>query len=283
MEQTYIKSNLHTHSLFCDGIHSLSENAENALKKGFRVLGFSSHSVYPFWTECNMKCENFSLYCDEIRRLQKELSGQLVIRLGFEADYIPGITVPRFDTYSEFAPEYLIGSVHFVFHRDGIIAVDHSPQMFRTALENRYGGNIRAFVCDYFAAEREMLEHGDFSILGHPDLIRKFNEKNHFFDENEAWYKREIESTASAVARSGVAVEINTGAISRGYMTDAYPSDYFLALLHEHNVPIVINSDAHSAEQLDCAFELALSKAKKAGFTEIVYDVSASGFLFCKI
>ena len=65
--------------------------------------------------------------------------------------------------------------------------------------------------------------------------------------------------------------EINTGAIARGAMDDTYPSQQFLELLHNYGVPICINSDAHTTDGLDCAFDRAAALAKKTGYTELVY------------
>ena len=73
MSEKYIKSNLHTHSTFCDGKSTLEENVLAAIQKGMKVLGFTSHSMYPFHTESNMKPENFAAYCEEIHRLQKKI------------------------------------------------------------------------------------------------------------------------------------------------------------------------------------------------------------------
>ena len=36
--------NLHTHSTFCDGIHTPEQMVQFALQKGFTSLGFSGHS-----------------------------------------------------------------------------------------------------------------------------------------------------------------------------------------------------------------------------------------------
>ena len=54
-------------------------------------------------------------------------------------------------------------------------------------------------------------------------------------------------------------------------MDDTYPSQYFLELLHEKGVPICINSDAHTTDGLDCAFDRAAEKARRAGYKELVY------------
>ena len=48
---------------------------------------------------------------------------------------------------------------------------------------------------------------------------------------------------------------MNTGAISRGWMDDAYPSAEFRAMLRERGVRFVLSSDAHAAEAIDCAFD----------------------------
>ena len=278
-----IKSNLHTHSTFCDGKNTLEENVLAAIQKEIKVLGFTSHSMYPFWTETYMQPGDFHSYCAEIRRLQEKYASEITIRLGFEADFIPGVSVPALQNYSEFAPDFLIGSVHFIFERDGCFAVDNAVETWVGGIKKYFNGNEREAIGEYFALQKEMLERGDFQILGHPDLIRKFNEKFPYFDENFDWYKSLLKDMAKAVSKSGRATEINSGAISRGWLKKPYPSEYFLTLLHENHVPIAITADAHSAVHLDCNFENALKLAKKIGYTEIIYDIDRAGYKFCNI
>ena len=45
MAVPYIKTNFHTHSIFCDGKSTLEENVLSAIEKEIKILGFSSHSV----------------------------------------------------------------------------------------------------------------------------------------------------------------------------------------------------------------------------------------------
>lgn len=283
MSEEYIKSNLHTHSTFCDGKSTLEENVIEAIKKGIKVLGFTSHSMYPFWTESNMNPEDFKGYCRKIQHLKMKYENEIKIRLGFEADFIPGITFPCHKNYAEFAPDYLIGSLHFIYQRDGVFGVDNTPEIWAEGAKKFYGGDMKAVIGDYFALQKEMLEKFDFEILGHPDLVRKFNEKFPSFDENAEWYKAFLSEMAKAIAKAGKATEINTGAISRGWLTKPYPSEYFLEKLHEAGVPIAITADAHAAQNLDCAFDEARALAKKAGYTEIIYDIDKTGFKFCKL
>lgn len=288
-----MKTNFHTHSTFCDGKDSPEENAIAAVQKGFDTLGFSSHAELPFSDDWHLKVERFSEYEEEINRLKEKFSGKLNIRLGFEADFIPGITEPTYETYGKFKPDFLIGSVHFVYNGKGIFEADGNAESIHDAIEKFYGGNAKEAVIRYFEEEREMIEHsrtnGMFQIIGHADLIRKSNRKSNllgkgmdFFDENESWYKEQIRLTADKIAGAGIVAEINTGAIARNNMKTPYPSEEFLALLKERNVPITINSDAHSKEALDYAFEKAVALAKKTGYNEAVSDIIAGKLTFTK-
>ena len=285
------KANFHTHSSFCDGKNTAEEMVLAAIEKGFDVLGFSSHCFHPlnpeFYTKedslWHIPSENIISYSQEIRRLKEKYAGQIQIFLGFEADYFDspaiGTAIPDKAKYSEFSPDYLIGAVHFLTNPKGFFTVDHKPDIVKESLQRFYSkpdGTIdgKQAVCDYFAAEREMLLKGNFDIIAHPDLIRIRNTVLHFFDEEESWYKEEIKATARVIANSGVIAEINTGAIARGNMDDTYPSQQFLEYLYNYGAPVCINSDAHTTNNLDCAFDRAAEKARRAGYKELVYPHS---------
>jgi histidinol-phosphatase (PHP family) len=68
-----------------------------------------------------------------------------------------------------------------------------------------------------------------------------------------------------------VIVEINTGGIARGAIDDVYPSRDFLSALNARGAPVMINSDAHSADGLDHSFERARLCAKNSGYAETTY------------
>lgn len=273
------KANFHTHTTFCDGRSSAEEMVQSAIAKGFDLLGFSSHCMYPFSSSWHIPVNNVEAYCAEIRRLKEACKDKIEIRLGFEADYIPDITCPDKNAdYRDFQPDFLIGSVHYIVKEGGNFTVDDSADTVRANIAKFYTRNgdwstldSRSYVHDYFEAERLMLEKGNFDIIGHPDLIRMRNCRLGIFNENDSFYKEEVKLTADAIARAGVIAEINTGAIARGNMDALYPSDYFLGLLFERGVPVCINSDAHDAINLDAAFDRAAETAKKTGYKELSY------------
>lgn len=266
-----LKTNYHTHTSFCDGKGSPEEIAEAAIEKGFDILGFSSHCMYPFAGTWHIPTKDFNTYIEAVNSAKEKFSGKLKILLGFEADYIPLISKPDFDRYKKLAPDFLIGSVHYVFSEKGRLCVDYNASLLKEKIDTLYNGNSKKVVCEYFSLEREMLSKGNFSIIGHADLVRKNNNALKMFNENDFWYRREIKATADAIKKSSVIVEVNTGAIARGYMDGVYPSDEFLALLNERNVPVTLSSDSHSKENLDFAFDKALSAVQKAGYNELAY------------
>ncbi|MCR4630866.1 MAG: histidinol-phosphatase [Treponema sp.] len=283
-----MKINMHTHTVWCDGKNSAEEMVLAAIQKGFNVLGFSGHCIHPLNPDFykpvddvwHIPTANIKAYTEEIRRLKEKYSDQIRILLGFEADYFEspefGSAIPDKNAYADFSPDYLIGAVHFVNTEKGFYTVDHKAEVIQENLIKLYSnanGEIdgRKAVCDYFAAEREMLKKGNFDILAHPDLLRKRNGQLKFFSEEESWYKEELKATAKEISKAGVITEINTGAIARGAMDDTYPSLYFLELLHENGVPVCINSDAHTTDGLDCAFERAAEQARRVGYKELTY------------
>lgn len=252
-----MKANFHTHSTWCDGKARPEEMILGAIARGFDTLGFSSHAMRPAdpfdWT---LSASTLPAYAAEIRALAAKYADRVRILLGVEADYVPGACFPDRAVYASIAPDYVIGSVHVVVAPDGSwVEVDHTPELLEEGIAAHFGGSAEAFVRAYFAAQREMAETCGFDVIGHPDLCRKFNGRLAYFDENAAWYREELERTADVFAASGKIVEVNTGAIARGWMDDAYPSGSFRELLRERGVRFLLGSDAHTVEGLDSAFD----------------------------
>ncbi len=276
MAQEFKKSNYHCHTTYCDGHNSIEEMVCEAIEKNFSVIGLSSHSMYPFASDWHIAPREHKNYVEEVKSVKEKYKDKIEVLCGFEADYIPGICEPSLARYKEFSPDFLVASVHYVVGEKGFFEADGKPVDVLAGIRKAFGGNEKKAVQTYFAEQREMLQKADFTFLGHPDLIRKQNGKRTLFDENAPWYKRELKATAKAISKSGVCVEINTGGIARGYLTSPYPSIEFLEMLHELNVPVTVNSDAHFKEHLDFWFDEAFEYAKKAGYTEVMLYTAGS-------
>jgi len=251
-----MKTNYHTHTLWCDGKDTTESVVRTALAKGFSAIGFSSHATFPEAEPFVLDPRRAPQYVADVRSLGERFAGRIAVLLGVEADYIPGLTAPERERYAAMGLDYLIGSIHYVVASDGArVPVDHTPELLAEGIRAHYAGDVRAYVRDYFRQQRDMVADFDFDIVGHLDLVRKFNAKHPYFDESADWYREELVLTADAVASSGKVVEVNTGAISRGWLDDAYPSQAFRDLLRERGVRFILSSDAHVADTIDCAFD----------------------------
>ena len=279
-----LKTNFHMHTRHCDGKNTVEEMIEAAIEKKFDIIGFSGHSAYPFAVDWHIAPRGFSAYIKEVRSLAQKYSNKITVLCGFEADYIPRLTKPSLsEEYALLSPDYLIGSVHYLMNEKGFFTVDESAEGVLDGIKRLYNSDARTAVCEYFSVERKMLSTCDFTIWGHPDLFRRRNGVLHIFDEREQWYREELRLTAKAAANTGVIAEINTGGMARGCTATPYPSEEFLSLLHEENVPIIFSSDAHSVDAIDFAFDKAINAALKAGYTECAYIDAEKQVRFQKI
>ena len=252
-----MKTNYHTHTTWCDGKDSPEAVVLAAIEKGFGTIGFSSHAMLPEDdTSWVLTPEKAPRYAAEIRTLAKKYEGRIRILCGVEADYVPGGATPDRRAYAAISPDYIIGSVHFVVAPDGArVCVDESPESLEDGIRRHFGCDAEAYLHAYFAQVRKMLLSCDFDVVGHLDLVRKFNTRHPYFDETAPWYLAELDRTADAVSASGKIAEVNTGAISRGWLDDAYPSAAFRDRLRARGVKFILSADAHAADAIDCAFD----------------------------
>ena len=266
----------HVHSTFCDGNNSIEEMTIAAIAADMTDIGFSSHAAWPFSSDWNMQCSRYNEYVAEVGRVREMYAKNISVKLGFEADYLPGFTAPARSFYSRFKPDYLIGSVHFVpSGRKDTQAppwpVDAQVAEVKRGIDECFGGDGKRAVQAYWCAIREMVSCCAFDIIAHLDLPRKRNGELKFFEEESAWYVGELRETVKVIAQSGKIVEINTGAIARKAMDDVYPSSALLGMLYRADVPITVNSDAHSSADLTGAYNRAHAAARKAGYSTLSY------------
>ena len=112
-----------------------------------------------------------------------------------------------------------------------------------------------SYAKEYYSTLAKLPDYGDFDIVAHFDLITKHSDNVKFFDESSKDYHNLSVEVAEVLSKKIPFFEVNTGAISRGWLDDAYPSAEFRAILRSRGVRFVLSSDAHSADALDCAFD----------------------------
>ena len=238
---------LHTHTTYCDGKNPPREMIEAAIAKGLRRIGFSGHSPSPCPHEdYAMAVEDVPRYVAEIRALAEEYRDRIEVLCGIEQD-----------VYSPSAPEgldYVIGSVHYVKTQTGYFAVDIDREDLMRNCDIYFGGDMIA-LCEAYFAGYERLADMKFDIVGHIDLISKFNRDGELFDETDERYLTAARRAVDAMLPTGAYFEINTGAMSRGYRDAPYPSPAIYEYIREKGGRFILSGDTHHAENLCFGFD----------------------------
>jgi histidinol-phosphatase (PHP family) len=124
----------------------------------------------------------------------------------------------------------------------------------------------------YFQHLAQAAESGLFDTLSHPDLV-----KNEAPDEWDfARIRPDVERALDRIARTGVAMELNTSGLNKAF-PEMNPGRDMLRLMAERGVPVVLGADAHRAERVADRFEEALWMLEAAGFREVPSSSIAGG------
>jgi histidinol-phosphatase (PHP family) len=264
-----ITSNYHTHSTFCDGLATIEEMVRGAIAKGITHLGISSHGPLPFLTEWTMAPDQYPEYLETLKDLKSRYRGKIELYTGLEIDFFPGSVCPFIDTHGLSDLEYFIGSVHFLgdCEDSGPWTVDGSLPEMERGLDCSFQGDIKKAVKKFYQLVEELAVKIEPTIIGHFDLIKKNNDGNRFFHEEESWYQEIVNRTLQRIAETPCIIEVNTGGIVRGKTDDLYPSRWILKEIVNLNIPITINSDAHTVDGLDGYFSETPPILRDLGFS----------------
>ena len=240
-----IKRDLHTHTKYSDGAATAEEMVLSAIELGLDEIGISDHSYTHFDTSYCLRKEAIPAYVAEIATLKARYADVIRVRCGVEQDL--------FSLESTAPFEYVIGSAHYLRVAGKYYPVDESKEDFVALCRDGFGGDYYALAEQYFAQMARFAQRKDVSIIGHIDLVAKFNDD--LFDEHNPRYLAAAKRCVDALAQAGKIFEINTGAISRGYRTVPYPADAILAYIREKGCGLILSSDAHSPANIAFGFD----------------------------
>ena len=247
------RSNLHTHTCFCDGKDRPEDLVKQALALGFSTLGFSGHEYSEHDVDFCMSQEETRHYRSEILQLKEKYRNRIRILLGVERDY--------FGCGDDYPYDYIIGSLHYAKAPDGfLLSVDNTEEVMEKGVREHFDGDYRAYVESYYETIADVVEKTGADIVGHFDLITKFNAGGRYFDEQADWYREAALRALQRIARKKPIFEINTGAMARGYRKTPYPADFLLCEINRQGCDLILSSDCHDRTQLDFAFREVLEK-----------------------
>jgi histidinol-phosphatase (PHP family) len=238
-----------------------AENADRyrvvASERGIEELGVAEH-VYRFTQALDVwqhelwrhsARDDLDAYCAFVRE-------ETDLRLGIEADFIPG----REDRMAELLAarefDFIVGSIHFVgdgaldYDRYDIWATGSSPErVWRT----------------YFEWLGQAAMSGMFDILAHPDLVKYWGRQRPQPDRDPRYF---YEIAMEGIAESGIAVELSTAGL-RKPVAELYPARPFLEMVVDAGNPIALSSDAHAPDDLGRDYEQALELLDDLGVREL--------------
>ena len=193
-------------------------------------------------------------------------------------DILCGIEWDQFSDDKLAGYDYWIGSVHYLHgaHTGKYYEIDFRKQDLRSCIDEDFGGDGLAAAEAYFRAVAEVAARRP-DILGHIDLIKKLNRDGDFFDEEAPRYRAAALGALEAARDAACLLEVNTGAVFRGYRDDFYPSDWLLRQWAGMGGKVIITADAHSTDGLTFGYEQAAAQVKAAGFGS-VQVLTAAGF-----
>lgn len=240
----------HIHTTFSDGVATPEETVLAAIRMGLDTVGISDHSYTSFDLGYCMKEDALPAYRAELARLKEKYRGRITVLCGIEQDYYGDIPAAGFD--------YVIGSVHYVKTARGYAHVEETIPLLKEAIELDFAGDPYALAEAYYETLGDVVKKTGADIVGHFDVITKFQEQYPLFDENHPRYVAAWRKAADRLLGEGAAFEVNFGAIAHGYRTSPYPAkpirDYILA----RGGKFILSSDAHTAEELCHAFDRVL-------------------------
>ena len=230
-------------------------------RRGIAELGVSEHVYrfeqalevwrHPFWVTYAL--DDIDAYCAFIRE-------QTDLRLGIEADFVPGAEDRMVNLLQARDFDYVIGSVHFL----GDVAVDMDDYSVWDS-----GRSVEDVWRRYFETLGEAARSGMFDVLAHPDLVKVWGAERPLPDGDLRYY---YELAMDGIAESGVAIEVSTGGL-RKRAKELYPAPAFLAMCLEAGAPVALSSDAHCAEEIGAGYDDAIELLGQFGVTELcVFD-----------
>lgn len=241
----------HIHTVLSDGKNNHEEMVLSAIEKGLDEIGFSDHvCIKP--VDWAMRAIDIPVMTNHILDLKEKFQDKIKIRYGMELDYFPGHEAELKEIIDSVPLDYVIGSVHFI--DDWNFDTDKS-------LYGKWSND--ELYSKYFEIVQRAAESGLFDIIGHLDIIKKFQ----VYPDSDLTDL--FEETIGKIAENNLVVELNTGGADRpcGEFT---PGRMLLEICHKYNVPVTLTSDAHKKEQVARHYETAIELLQQIGYIEIV-------------
>jgi len=228
-----------------------------ASERGISELGVSEHVYrfeqalevwrHPFWLR--YAHDDLDSYCAFVR-------DRTDLRLGIEADFVPGAEDRMANLLEARDFDYVVGAVHFV--REGAVDMDDYSVWDS-------GRSAEEIWRRYFQTLGEAARSGLFDVLAHPDLVKMWGGERPL---PEGDLRRYYELAMDGIAESQIAVEVSTAGL-RKRAQELYPAPAFLEMCLQAGAPVALSSDAHRPQDVGADYDRALELLEDMGVSEL--------------
>jgi histidinol-phosphatase (PHP family) len=230
---------------------------EAAAERGIEELGVAEHVYrfsaalevwqHPLWQKYAV--DDLDAYVAFVRE-------QTDLKLGIEADFIPGREDRMRSLLEQRDWDYVVGSIHFI--AEGALDYDKYDVW-------NSGRSADHVWRTYFTWLGELAATGMYDVLAHPDLVKMWGPERPRPEKDLRFY---YDIAMGQIADSGIAVEVSTAGL-RKPVGEIYPSVQFLEMVVDAGNPIALSSDAHVPDQLGYKYERALELLSDLGIGEL--------------
>lgn len=245
-----MKADYHVHTYYSDDSETpMEDQIRRALEIKLDEICFTEHVDYGVKTDLNC---NYEKYFDELHEMQEKYRGKITIRVGIEFG-VQNHTVDLFERdFKKYDFDFVILSNHQVGDKE-----------FWTG-EYQEGKTQPEIHKAYYDAILEVAQkYKDYCVLGHLDMIKRYDDFGDYPDDNII---ETVEQILKQAISDGKGIELNTSCFKYG-LKDLTPSRRILKLYRDLGGEILtIGSDTHETKHLADRFDDAKNELKNIGF-----------------
>lgn len=257
----------HVHTAFSDdSIYPMEKVIQDAITMKMDEICFTEHVDYGIKVDWDsgqkiicrgnepMANANYPEYMKAIQAMKEKYGHQIIIKTGLEFG-MQTHTISQFQKlFDRYDFDFIILSIHQV----------HNKEFWNQEFQK--GKTQKEYNEEYY---KEMLDvirqYKDYSVLGHMDLINRYDNQGIYpFEKVKPW----IQAILEQVIADGKGIEINTSSKRYG-LKDTTPSRQILELYKDLGGTILtIGSDSHNPEHLGAYIQDSKKMLKELGFKQ---------------
>lgn len=255
----------HVHTEFSDdSVYPMEDVVKDAVRLGLKEICITDHVDYGVKVDWDSGEEiryrkgnplanvDYPRYMTKIEELRRRYGGQITIKLGMEFG-VQTHTIPQFQAlFRRYPFDFIILSIHQVEDKE-FWTQEFQEGRTQQEYNQRYYEELLNVVRAY----------QDYSVLGHVDLIKRYDKAGIYPFEKVKPFVAEVLRTAIA---DGKGIEVNTSSHRYG-LSESMPSAELLRLYRDLGGSIVtIGSDSHAPAHLGTYIDEAKQLLRALGF-----------------